>query len=788
MIRNYLTIAWRNLWKNKTFSAINISGLALGLTCSIFIFLWVRDEYSVDSFHKNGDRIYTVVGREYADNQINGSYDSPGILGEELKKVMPEVEFACNYGWGNYHTFSSGEKIMKIDGNFAGMDFFKIFSYPLLQGTPEAALKTPESIAISQKMATNFFGSDSAAINKTLRFENYKDLKVTAVFADLPVNVSERFEYMINWELFMERQPWVKDWDNSGPTTFVQLKKGADPALVDSKLQHFIKKYNKKYTELSRLELGLQRYDEKYLHSNFKDGYVSGGRIEYVRLFSIVAVFILLIACINFMNLSTARSLKRAKEIGVRKVIGAVRSALIRQFLSEAVLFTLFAVIISIALIGLLLPLFNALTGKQIITPFNDSGFWISIAALTLVTGFIAGSYPALLLSSFKPIAVLKSNLRLSPASGWFRKGLVVFQFVLSIVFIVGMIIISNQVNYIQTKNLGYHKNNLIYIPISGKLAENFDLFKNEMLNLPGIKEVTKMSNRPVQIENSTGGVEWEGKSPDTKPNFTQAAVGYDFVKTMEVKMLMGRDFSKDFADSANYIINETALKKIGYKDPIGKPLTFWEKKGTIVGVVKDFHFNSLHVPIQPLIIRLSPRNSWGTILIRTEAGKTQIALAGLEKLHQKFNPDFPFSHQFADEEYSYLYKSEQVVQRLSRYFAFLAIFISCLGLLGLVLFTAEQRIREIGIRKVLGASVPSLFFLLSKDFLKLVILAFLIGAPLAWWAMNNWLQNYEYRVPVHWSVFAIACICSVAIALLTISFQAIKAAIANPVKSLRSE
>jgi ABC-type antimicrobial peptide transport system permease subunit len=789
MIKNNFKIAWRNLLKNKSFSVINISGLALGLTCSILILLWVKDEYSVDAFHKNGNRIYIITSREYVDNEVNGSYDTPGLLGEELTKVMPEVELACNYvGWNNFFTFSSGDKKMKQPGNFAGMDFFKIFSYPLLQGTVETALKGPESIAISNKMATNFFGSPEAAINKTLKFENYKELKVTAVFADIPGNSSEQFEYVINWDLFVEREPWVKDWNNSGPTTFVQLRADADPALVEWKLRHFIKSYDKEYSEIERLELGLQRYDDKYLHSNFKDGYISGGRIEYVRLFSIVAIFILLIACINFMNLSTARSVKRAKEIGVRKVIGAVRPALMWQFLSEALLFTLFAVFISLMLLVLLLPVFNDLTGKLIVLPFGDYIFWLSIAALTIITGCIAGSYPALLLSSFKPIAVLKNNLKLTPASGWFRKGLVVFQFSLSIIFIVGMIIISRQVGYIQTKNLGYHKNNLIYLPIKGNIATNFTLFKNEAVKLPGITGVSQISQRPVQIENTTGGVEWEGKMPNTRPNFTQVAVGYDFVKTMQAQILQGRDFSKDFADSANYLINETALKKIGYKDPIGKPLTFWGTKGTIVGVVKDFHFNSLHVSIEPLVIRLINGASWGAALIRTEPGKTQAALEGLEKLSQKLNPEFPFSHQFADEEYAFLYKSEQVVQKLSHYFAFLAIFISCLGLLGLVLFTAEQRTKEIGIRKVLGASVSSLFRLLSKDFLILVLLAFVIATPLAWWAMNNWLENFEYRVPIGWSVFAVAGISALAVALLTISFQAIKAAIANPVSSLRSE
>ena len=787
MIKNYFKIAWRNLWKNKAFSAINILGLALGLTCGILISLWIKDEYSIDSFHTDGHRNYIVVSREYMDGEASGSYDTPGLLGEELKRVMPEVELACNYASNHYYTLSTGNKKIKAGGNFAGKDFFKIFSYPLLDGTIETSLNSPESIAISQKMAKNLFGSADAAINKMLKFENYKMLKVTAVFADIKSNSSERFEYLINWNLFVEREPWTKDWHNSGPTTFLQLRKDANLALVENKLQHFIQGYDKDYSDIDRLELGLQRYDEKYLHSNFKGGYLSGGRIEYIRLFSLVAIGILLIACINFMNLSTAQSIKRAKEIGVRKVIGAIRPALIAQFLSEALLYTLLSVLTSLLLIILTLPAFNNLTDKYIILPFNDYLFWICLAVLTIIAGFLAGSYPALLLSSFKPITVLKGGSKLAFGLGWFRKGLVVFQFVLSIIFIVGMIIISNQVNYIQTKSLGYHKNNLIYMPLSGNLGTHFNLFKNEALKLSGITEISEMSQRPVEIENTTSGVEWEGKLPNTRPNFTQVSVGYDFIKTMQAQIVLGRDFSKNFADSTNYLINEVALNKIGYKNPIGKPLTFWGVKGTIVGVVKDFHFNSLHVAIEPIIIRLT-KEHWGVALIRTQPGKTQVALRGLEKLHQKLNPEFPFSYQFAEEEYAFLYKSEQVVQKLSTYFSFLAIFISCLGLLGLVIFTTEQRTREIGIRKVLGASVLSLLRLLSKELLVLVLLAFVIATPVSWLVMNSWLENFQYRVSVGWSVFALAGISAFATAILTVSFQAIKAAVANPVKSLRTE
>ena len=489
------------------------------------------------------------------------------------------------------------------------------------------------------------------------------------------------------------------------------------------------------------------------------------------------------------MNLTTARSVKRAKEIGIRKVVGAFRFALIRQFIGEALLIVSIAIIISLVLVMLVLPVFNQLTGKQIHIPLADPTFWLIITGLLLVTGFISGSYPALYLSSFKPVRVLKGSLKFSSGALWFRKGLVVFQFMLSIILIIGTIVVSKQVNYIQTVNLGYDRENLLYIPLEGDLTPKYQLFKNQSLQMLGIKGISRITDNPTQITNGTGGVEWEGKDPTSDIEFAQSAVGYDFIKTMHLQLAQGRDFSKDFAtDSAGYILNESALKRIGYKNPVGKPLTFWGKKGTIIGVLKDFHFNSLHAPINPLVLRLGENIEWGNALVRTEPGKTKEALASLEKVCKNLNPKFPFTYKFSDEEYQKLYKSEQVVSQLARYFAFLAIFISCLGLLGLVIFTAEQRTREIGIRKVLGATVPNVVGLLSKDFLKLVLIANLISWPLGWWAMSKWLQNFEYRITISWWVFVLAGLAAVLIALLTVSYQAIKAAIANPVKSLRTE
>lgn len=789
MLKNYLLVALRNIRKNKIFSAINILGLALGMTCSLLILLWVQDENGIDAFHKNGSLIYSIYERQYYDGKVESGHYTPGLLPDEMKRKIPEIEYSSGFAWKDLNTFSVGDKILKEEGNHASTDFFKMFSYPLLEGNARTALSTPVSIAVSRKMAVDFFGSPKEALGKTIRFDNRQDLMVSAVFENLPPNTSEKFDYLINWHSFLEDNPWAKEWGNNGPQTLIQLHKDANPALVEKKITHFLDDLNKEQSVGFRIQLGMQLFGDIYLHSNFKNGNLEGGRVEYVRLFSLVALFILLIACINFMNLTTARSVKRAKEIGIRKVVGAIRPVLIRQFIGEAILLSFLAVLIAAGLLALLLPTFNHVTGKEIRLPFNRVYFWISIFILTLLTGFVSGSYPALFLSAFNPVTVLKGTLKTKTGALWFRKGLVVFQFVLSIVLIIGMIIISKQVSYVENINLGYDKENLIYVPIEGELMEKYNLFKEELLNKPGIQLVTRISQTPTQIANGTYGVDWDGKDQNTKPMFTNAAAGFDFARTLQLTLVNGRDFSKDYGtDTAGYIVNESALKKIGYKDPVGKRLTFWGKKGTIIGVVKDFHFNALREPISPLIIRLGEKDKWGSVLVRTNPGRTKEALTSLESVYRAVNPKFPFTYQFSDLEYQKLYKSEETVQQLSTYFACLGIFISCLGLLGLAMFTAEQKTKEIGIRKVLGASMPSIVTLLSKEFLSFVMLAFLIASPLAWWAMHKWLQDYAYRVDIGWGVFAVAGILALLIALFTISFQAIRAAVANPAVSLKNE
>ncbi len=786
MIQNYLKIAFRNLLRNKVFSVINILGLALGMTCSLMIMLWVQDERSVDAFHTNKNQLYRIYMKEFFSGKTQGVIWTPGPLAEELKRVIPEIQMSTAFSWPSSQTFMVGDKVNKQETNVAGADFFKMFSFKLLQGNPKSALKDLNSLAISRKMAEIFFGSPALAIGKTIRFDNRNDLIVTAVFENIPQNSTLKFDCLRSWDAYLVDNSWAKDWGSTDPLTFFMIRPDANPELVANKIKHLLDKYRK---GLDKTELAMQPFHEYYLNSNFKNAEMEGGRIEYVRLFSIVAVFILLIACINFMNLATARSAKRAKEVGVRKVVGAVRSALIKQFVGEAMLLTIFAIIISVLLVTLLLPSFNSLTGKGIVLPINEMYFWGLLIGLTFVTGIIAGSYPAFFLSSLNPIKVLKGTLKVDSASTWLRQGLVVFQFSLSIILVIGMIVIYRQIDYIQHKNLGFNRENLLYFPVEGNLNKKYNILKEEISHLSSIKQISHMTANPAGIGDGTEAISWPGSNPNDKIRFTPVGVGYDFAKTMKLELVAGREYSKDFAsDSLGFIINETAQKAMGFKNPVGQSVTWGRAKGRIIGVVKDFHFQSLHTPIRPMITYLSDRYKQGNIIVRVEAGKTTEAIAQLEVLCKKINPEYPFTYYFTDEEYAKQYRSEQVVSTLSSLFAFLAIFISSLGLFGLAAFMAEQRTKEIGIRKVLGASVINLVNLLSKDFLKLVLLAFVISAPLAWYVANNWLQDFAYRTEISWWIFAVAGMLALLVAMLTVSIQAIKAALMNPVKSLKTE
>ncbi|MBT1696157.1 ABC transporter permease [Fulvivirgaceae bacterium PWU4] len=814
MYRHYLTVAMRNLARYKAFSAINITGLALGMTCCLFIFLWVQDEKRVDNFHTNGETLYNVYQTIYADGQVNADYSTSyrnregrsRILIDGVRQAVPEIEHMSFYAtgyelpWGHAETFQVGDKLYKLEGSRASEDFLTMFSYPVIAGNAKTALKDLSSIAISRKMAEMFFDTPEKAIGQSMRYENRLDLVVTAVFENVPAHSTLKFDFLLNWESHMTRLEWA----TGSMRTMVQLSKTADIQTVETKMNRFLQaQLDKK--EPVKIQLGLQPYRDQYLVSNFVNGKPHGGRIEYVNIFTGVAIFILIIACINFMNLATARSVKRAKEVGVRKVVGSSRSSLIGQFLGEAIVLSFLALIVSLALVHLLLPAFNTFTGKQIVSPITSLSSWIILAALMLFTGFVAGSYPALYLSSLKPARILKGVMKFSNGALWFRKGLAVFQFVISIVLLIVTVVISRQTSYVQHTHLGYNRENLIYIRVEGELSkyDKYLAFKEQASHMPGVALVDRSSEAPhamgfvVDVNDGqretiddSDAIKWEGKERGASMGFKPVSVGFDFLKIMNLQIAEGRDFSRDVStDSADaFMVNEEAVKQMGMKDPIGKWVSAWNKKGHIIGVLKNYHTHSLHEPIKPLIVDVKEYEYFGVIIARTEPGKTREALASLEQVYKAINPNYPFDYQFLDQEYEKLYRNEAVVARLSNVFAVLAILISCLGLLGLVIFAAEQRTKEIGIRKVLGATVGNIVTLLSKDFVKLVAISFIIAAPVGGFLMQQWLDGFAYKIDLAWWIFVFAGGAALLVALFTVSFQAIAAALTNPVKSLRSE
>ena len=821
MFRHYGMVALRNVIRQKTFSGINVIGLALGMTCCLFIFLWVRDEKAVDNFHANGKTLYNVYQTVSKNGQTTGSYTTPfpiiyqslniktgdeaaAITIQDLKQFVPEVQKLCSYAtgyelpWGHPETFQVGDKIQKFDGSRAGKEFFTMFSYPIIAGDANTALHDISSIAISRKMAQFFFGTPREAIGKSIRYENKIDFVVNAVFENVSQQSSLKFDFLINWESQIKQL----DWSSHYVLTTLQLDESADLSQVEVKLNRFLQsRLDKNNPE--KITLGLRPYGEKYLYSAFANGKPHEGRVVYVRIFTGVAIFILIIACINFMNLATARSIKRAKEVGVRKVVGSSRFGLVSQFFGESILLSFLALSLSIILTQILLPSFNGLTGKEIASPITVPSYSIVLIGLMLITSFVAGSYPALYLSSLKPARILKGTLRFTNAAIWFRKGLVCFQFVLSIALIIVTIVVSNQTHYVQNTNLGYDRDNLIYVQIEGELNPKYALFKERALKMPGIVMVDRSTEAPHAMgfvvdeddgfaETNTGddAINWEGKEKNVSVGFKPSSVGFDFVKIMNLKVAEGRDFSKSFAtDSADaFMVNEEAIKQMGMKDPIGKWVSAWNKKGNIIGILKDYHTNTLREPIKPLIVDVKEYEYFGVIIVRLESGKTKEALAGLETVCREVNPNYPFSFQFLDQEYDKLYRTEQVITKLTNIFAVLGIVISCLGLLGLVMLAGEHRTKEIGIRKVLGATVSNIVNLLSKEFLALVLLSFLIAAPITGYFMYQWLQGFAYKIELSWWIFAIAGACTLFIALLTISVQAVQSAVVNPVKSLRSE
>lgn len=781
MFINYLKIAVRNLLRHKVFSFLNIMGLTLGLTATILILLWVNDEVSYDRFHQDRHRIYSI----YSVADWGTNRNTPGPLAEAISQEIPEVAYACSMlGGGLSELFIVDGKYTKENGGqYISTDFFNLFNFPLLEGDPSTALARPNSIVISEKLARKYFNS-TKVLGQAIQTEGLGTFKISGVMKQIPVNSSIQFEYAIPLEVFTRHQAWLKEWGTTSPLTFVKLKEGASAAAVGEK----IKNMPESKKPGTSIQLFLQPFSEQYLYSNFKDGHVDGGRIEYVLLFCIIGLFILTIACINFMNLSTARSAKRAKEVGVRKVVGATRYTLIIQHLGEAIVMTCIAVVFSVVLVYLFLPTLNSFTNKNIRFDLLNPVVIAALLLLIFITGIVSGSYPAFFLSAQKPVTVLKdSRLKFNLFTILLRKGLVVFQFTLSIIFIIATLVVSHQMDYIQNKNLGLDRENLIMVPMEGDMSKNYEVFKTELLRSTAIQAVSQQAFSPIE-SGLSGEITWPGKSPDDHTSVQVMAVGYDYLKTIKADLVQGRDFSKAFSeDSRGYVINESAARLFGKENPVGEQIEFWNGPGKIIGVVKDYHSRSLHEPIGPQILMFMP-GSANQVVIRTEPGRTTQALGEMEKAAKKINPKFPFEYKFLDEEFEKQYRSEQVVSQLSTYFALLTIFICCLGLFGLAAFTAEQRTKEISIRKVLGASVMGIMAMLSRDFIKLVLLAIVIATPLGLFVMNKWLENFAYQVDLSPWIFVMAGLAALLVAILSISVQALKAAFSNPVKSLRNE
>ena len=788
MLRNYLITALRNIRKHKAYSAINVLGLSLGLACCFFILLWVQDELSYDRFHTEGDQIYRVMRHARFGGQLGTTNSIPKPLDEVLDEEYPEITHSVLMSWEENMVITRDDQAFRADGRYFGSDFFTVFTFPLLIGDPATALQDPESIALSASMAEKYFGPDwrtrDDVLGTTFRVDNRLDVTLTGVFEDVPSNSSLQFEFVLPMEEYTRRNDWVERWGNNGLRMFVRLQKDADAAQVSEKIKDIIDEHVDQWDT----DLFLQPISDMYLRSDYEDGVLVGGRIDYVRIFLFVALFIILIASINFMNLATARSAQRAREIGVRKALGATKSLLARQFLGESILTAMLAFLVAIVLVVILLPSFNALTNKSVGAAMLDPVLWLQFGALSLLTGMLAGVYPAFYLSAFNVIGVLRSNQGRASRGAGLRKGLVVFQFIMSIVLIVGTVTVYQQLNYIREKDLGVDRENVVYVLYEGGVRKQFETFKQELLREPGILNVASSSSNPLSIGQSTIDPEWDGKDPDDNTLYSVISAGYGFIETMKIELKEGRLFSEAFgADSSNFIINETAARAMSMEEPLGQRLAMWGREGVIVGVVKDFHMRSLYQPIEPVIIRLRPESTW-MMFVRIGAGQTTEALAALERVYTKFNPNYPFNYSFMDEEFEEMYRSEIVIGTLANYFALLAVLIACLGLFGLASFTAEQRTKEIGIRKVLGASVSSVVVLLSRDFILLVVWAFVVAAPISYFLMTDWLNEFTFHTDLGFGLLAVAGLASVLIAWLTVSYQSIRAATANPVASLRSE
>lgn len=794
MILNYFKIAFRNLLKHKGYSSINILGLATGMSVAILIGLWIYDELSYDKYHQNYNRITQVMQNLSNNGEITTQTYVPYPLAEELRKNyggdFKHIVLASGTGT---HILTVGETRINKKGEFFEPEITELLSLKMLKGSRDG-LKEQGSILISESLSESLFG-DSDPINQLVKIGNNLDVKVTGIYQDIPKNSTfHEVAFMAPWDLYFSNTEWIRtaqdSWRPNAFQIYAQLNDNADLEKVSLKIKDA--KLNKVNKDLAKKkpELFLSPMSRWHLYSEYKNGINTGGRIQYAWLFGIISVFVLLLACINFMNLSTARSEKRAKEVGIRKAIGSVRLQLIVQFFSESLLVVGLAFILALLFVQLSLPAFNEIADKEMSIFWTSVPFWSISLAFCVLTGFIAGSYPALYLSSFQPIKVLKGTFNMGRFASIPRKVLVVVQFTVSVTLVIGTIVIFKQIQFAKDRPIGYDTNGLVSVSVAtNDIHKHFDAVKKELTDSGTIIALAESGSPTTEIWGSTGGFEWRGKDPNLPVDIAMAGISYDYAKTIDLKFKEGRSFSRDFAsDSTGLILNEAAIKFMGLQNPIGETIKWFGKPFKVIGVAKNMVMQSPFEPVKPVVFYLGT-DAGSIVLARINPNTSaKEAISKIESTFKKYNPTQPFQYQFVDDDYNKKFANEERIGKLATFFAILAIFISCLGLFGLASFVAEQRTKEIGVRKVLGASVFNLWQLLSKDFVLLVLISLFIASPVAYYFMNQWIQNYTYRTDISWWIFAASSIGAMMITLLTVSFQAIKAALMNPVKSLKTE
>jgi ABC-type antimicrobial peptide transport system permease subunit len=787
MLGGYCKLAWRNLRRSRVFSIINITGLAIGMAGALLILLWLRNELSYDQFHTKKDRIYKVYNSVVFNGKIETWGSTPMVMAPVLKQY-PEVENITRVNWVAAFILKTNDKQLQPQGYLSDPGFLTMFDFPLMKGNAATALNAPHSIVITEQLSQKLFGHTDA-LGKVIRIDSNALFTVTGVMKDLPNNTQFKFEYLVPWS-YMKEVGWENNnWAVSANVqTYVLLKPGITEQLANFHFRDIIKTNDKKLSNA----VFLHPMRKWHLWSRFENGQLTGGDIEGVRLMSIIAAFILLIACINYMNLSTARSVKRAREVGIRKVAGAGKGTLIGQFLGESILIAFIAGLFSLAIATYALPWFNQLTFKKLFIPFSDLYFWLAGIAFILFTGILAGSYPAFYLSSFHPVAVLKGSFKAVHAFITPRKVLVVVQFSFAIVLIICTLVVYRQIAFGKKRDAGYNMDQLVFVYNLGDLSKNYRLIRDELIRSGAVTSMVRTGSPVTEIWSSEEDFNWKGKDPGNKSMFITFYTEKDFAKTLGLKIIAGRDINAEVypTDSTAVLLNESAVKVMGLKDPIGQTIT--NSKGTlhVVGVVNNFVPGLPWEPVYPMAIEGPGIKGWfGTLTFRLNSQYNQSkSIAAIQSVLKKYNPDYPFDYYFVHDMYAGKFQDVINTGMLAATSAGLTIFISCLGLFALAAYMAENRIKEIGIRKVLGASITAITTLLSKDFLKLVLIAFVIASPVAWWMMHNWLQDFSYRISISWWIFAVTGSVSMGIALLTVSYQAIKAALANPARSLRSE